>query len=120
MGNPEFDVDDNFLVPQAEACTHEGITIQKRLNKILELNRHVIEMRAFCANPACRTPFLFKGLPRGLDVSGASTDLTGRIAQLVIMPEGESVPPDEDVGPEPGLGLDPIEGPEPQDGWKGK
>jgi hypothetical protein len=71
------------LIPQV--CPHLQVDSKTRLQNFPD-GRSMLEIRLYCV--ACRTPMLFKGLPRdrdhNVDMERASTDATGMIARLPL------------------------------------
>ncbi len=92
--------------PQADGCKHHRLDVSKSIESLEDTGRWILKLKIRCAD--CRTPFLFQGLPKGLDLEGAATDLTGTVARLALLPEGEPARPNS--GPTK-FGLQPPKGP---------
>lgn len=66
-------------------CDHADFTAQVVVNR-LEGVRFVAEIHINCSQ--CGTPFVFFGLPAGLDIDGAAVSADGTEARLSIGPQG--------------------------------
>ena len=73
-------------LPPGNACQHLSISVDKKLEHMADTGRSMLHIRVTCAD--CKTPFMFQGLPQGLDLKGATTDLTGRVGHFAMLAEG--------------------------------
>ncbi len=68
------------------ACSHLKITLDRKVQQMVDTGRTMLHLRVTCAD--CKTPFMFQGLPKGLNLDGAATDLTGRVGLFSLLAEG--------------------------------
>lgn len=88
------------------ACRHEKIEVKHRIKYIEALDRYVLSVIVQCAQ--CQAYFRFLGLPRGVDLEGATLAVDGTTGLFGIYPENQTpkvLSPDTPVGmlidPEP-------------------
>ncbi len=82
-------------VQPAKKCSHLSISVDKQVKHLADTGRTMLHIRVTCAD--CKAPFLFQGLPTGLDLKGATMDLTGRVGNFSLLAEG--VMPRDTGGP---------------------
>lgn len=56
------------------------------VNYLEDTGRFMLNVQLTCGN--CSKPFVFIGLPPGLNMRGATVSVDGRVAALAIAPEG--------------------------------
>ncbi len=72
------------------SCKHEGFACSVAVNRLEDSGRFTADVTIECDQ--CGVQMVFLGLPRGVDIDGAATDLFGTEARLAIHPRGETVP----------------------------
>ncbi len=82
-------------------CPHMNFVASVTVNRIEKTEggpgeRYQADVRVECEN--CGTPFLFVGLPAGLDMNGAAVSVDRQEGRFTIAPTGEGVTPLEGVG----------------------
>jgi hypothetical protein len=71
-------------------CKHEDFEARVDINRLEDTGRFMADVKIQCA--ACGVPMVFLGLPRGLDINGASMNTDGTEGRFAIAPKGETVP----------------------------
>lgn len=68
-------------------CDHKDFKASVTVNRLEDVGGFVADVRINCAE--CNEPFAFLGLPRGVDLLGATTSYDGLEANLAIRPRDE-------------------------------
>jgi hypothetical protein len=71
------------------SCKHEEFAAEVEVNRLADVGRFVADVSIHCAQ--CGKRFRFLGLPAGVDLNGAATDVAALTASLAIAPYGEVV-----------------------------
>lgn len=80
-----------FPQPPPVECKHESFDCECAVNRLEDCGRFMLDVRVRCLQ--CGAPFVFLGLPLGLDLNSASASPDGTEARMGISPKGEPVPP---------------------------
>lgn len=73
-------------------CKHNtGVSVYCGHNFLEDAGRYTADIRIVCDH--CLTPFVFLGLPLGLDLTGAAVSPDGTEGRFAIAPKGVPVPP---------------------------
>jgi len=72
-------------------CKHHNHEANVTVNRLEDIGRYHADIQVKCTE--CGTPFLFIGLPTGLDLNGATVSVDGKEAHLALAPEGEVLTP---------------------------
>lgn len=70
------------------ACTHEVIDASVNVHRLEDSGQFQAELEIKCAE--CGEPFLFLGLPIGLDLEGVTVSPDCQQARLAILPASQS------------------------------
>lgn len=65
-------------------CKHESFLTKCTVNRLEDSGRFMLDIEVVCEQ--CQTPFVFKGLPVGVNLEGACVSVSGREARLAIAP----------------------------------
>jgi hypothetical protein len=72
-------------------CRHEQFDCECAVNRVEDIGRFTVDVRVKCVQ--CGTPFVFLGLPLGMDYNSATVSFDGTEARMGIAPKGVPVPP---------------------------
>lgn len=79
-------------VVEQPPCKHTtGVSVYCEHNYLEDTGRYTADIRIVCDH--CLTPFVFLGLPLGLDLNSATVSFDGTEVRLAIAPKGQPVPP---------------------------
>ena len=72
-------------------CQHEDFNASVTCNRIVEDGLLVmVDLKIVCSQ--CGTPVVFLGLPRGVDMKGATMNTDGTEARLATVMKGDAAP----------------------------
>ncbi len=74
-----------------DECQHLDFDAYVAVNRLEDSGRFAADVRIECRD--CRKPFVFKGLPPGVNLDGAAVSIDGTEARLAIAPQDEDAPP---------------------------
>jgi len=89
-GNGHVPACSNYRVPDPK-CEHKDFNATVAVNRIEDKGRYIAEIRITCAE--CGAPFRFIGLPGGLDLNGATTNIDGTEGSFAIAPRSQVLTP---------------------------
>ena len=72
-------------------CKHLEFVAFVEVNRLEDSGRFAAEVRIECKD--CKIPFVFRGLPPGLNLDGAAMSIDGTEARLAIAPQTEETKP---------------------------
>jgi hypothetical protein len=70
-------------------CKHPDFDATVVVNKLPDVNRYIMDLKLSCKE--CKEPFIFLGLPFGVDLTGASVSIDGTEARLAIAPKSQGL-----------------------------
>jgi hypothetical protein len=72
-------------------CEHKNFVVDAKVNRLEDFGRFVADIQIRCSE--CFVPFVFVGLPAGLNLDGAAVSMDGTEGRFGIVPKGEAIPP---------------------------
>lgn len=72
-------------------CAHEMFDCTCDVARVEDIGRFMVDVRVRCLQ--CGVPFVFLGLPLGMDYNSATVSFDGQEARMGIAPKGVPVPP---------------------------
>ncbi|KKL94431.1 hypothetical protein LCGC14_1864690 [marine sediment metagenome] len=69
-------------------CKHLEFDAFVEVNRLVDSGRFSADIRVRCRD--CELPFVFRGLPLGVNLNGAAMSADGTEARLAIAPQDES------------------------------
>ena len=76
-------------------CEHHNFVANVSINRLEDTKQFMADVTVRCSD--CDKPFQFLGLPPGLNLQGATTDLEALEARLAICPKGQLPSPLDNI-----------------------
>lgn len=70
-------------------CEHKNFCVNAAVNRIEDVGRFQADIRITCDD--CGLPFLFIGLPAGLNLNGAAVSADAEEGRFAIAPKGQVI-----------------------------